>query len=249
MLPPIERLCEHIEGTEKARLAECLGKLSSSLPLLYHHSLITFDRPGLDAVNYKSSFDTPEREFKTLQSQISDAQRFADAIPFNVRCRACGSSTAFEPLGAKSVSLDFSLAGSAFRTRADFLLDVQSGVISKSGMFCGNLDCQQPLSIPSLAIQLDLQIRSFITKFYEAWLVCDESTCSNRTRMMSVYGKRCLQPQCRGAMHFEVCRCLSLLFVSARLTLFLLRSTPIRSSTINCYTSTCCSTSRRLGRR
>jgi len=124
VLPPIERLCEHIEGTEKARLAECLGKLSSSLPLLYHHSLITFDRPGLDAVNYKSSFDTPEREFKTLQSQISDAQRFADAIPFNVRCRACGSSTAFEPLGAKSVSLDFSLAGSVFRTRADFLLYV-----------------------------------------------------------------------------------------------------------------------------
>lgn len=27
VLPPIERLCEPIEGTEKARMAECLGKL------------------------------------------------------------------------------------------------------------------------------------------------------------------------------------------------------------------------------
>ena len=26
VLPPIERLCEPIEGTERARLAECLGK-------------------------------------------------------------------------------------------------------------------------------------------------------------------------------------------------------------------------------
>ena len=25
ILPPIERLCEPIEGTEKSRLAECLG--------------------------------------------------------------------------------------------------------------------------------------------------------------------------------------------------------------------------------
>lgn len=30
ILPAIERLCEHIEGTEKARLAECLGTLSAT---------------------------------------------------------------------------------------------------------------------------------------------------------------------------------------------------------------------------
>ncbi|GAA5933337.1 uncharacterized protein JCM15063_001287 [Sporobolomyces koalae] len=159
VLPPIERLCEHIEGTEKARLAECLG---------------------LDATSYRSSIDAPEREFKTLQSQISDAQRFADAVPFTVRCRSCGSTTAFEPANEKN-----------------------SGVMNKVGMSCPSIECQQPLSIPSLAVQLDLQIRAFISKFYEAWLVCDESTCGNRTRMMSVYGKRCLVPQCRGAMRFE----------------------------------------------
>jgi len=30
ILPPIERLCERIEGTDRSRLAECLGKPASS---------------------------------------------------------------------------------------------------------------------------------------------------------------------------------------------------------------------------
>ena len=76
--------------------------------------------------------------------------------------------------------------------------------MSEHGFFCANIECQAPLSTPSLAVQLDLQLRSFIGKFYEAWLTCDESTCGNRTRMMSVYGKKCLVAGCRGAMHLEV---------------------------------------------
>lgn len=77
-------------------------------------------------------------------------------------------------------------------------------MLSEHGFFCGNIDCMSPLSIASVAVQLDLQLRRFIAKLYEAWLVCDESTCGNRTRMMSVYGKRCLVAGCRGAMHPEV---------------------------------------------
>ncbi|GAA5950464.1 hypothetical protein JCM10213_003586 [Rhodosporidiobolus nylandii] len=159
VLPPIERLCEHIEGTEKARLAECLG---------------------LDVTRYKSSLDVPDREFKTLQSQISEEQRFADCERFHVRCRTCGTEALF-----------------------DGISENKAGLLSKNGIFCSNIECSSPLSVPSLAVQLDLQIRSFIAKFYEAWLVCDEQTCGNRTRMMSVYGKRCLNGGCRGAMHFE----------------------------------------------
>ncbi|GAA5879617.1 hypothetical protein JCM3774_004286 [Rhodotorula dairenensis] len=160
ILPPVERLCEHIEGTEKARLAECLG---------------------LDAMRFKStSLDVPEREFKTLQSQISDAQRFADAEPFRIRCRTCGTESAF-----------------------DGVSDNQAGVLSEHGFFCSNNECMAPLALASVAVQLDIQLRRFIGKFYEAWLVCDESTCGNRTRMMSVYGKKCLVAGCRGTMHAE----------------------------------------------
>ncbi|KWU44823.1 hypothetical protein RHOSPDRAFT_17356 [Rhodotorula sp. JG-1b] len=160
ILPPVERLCEHIEGTEKARLAECLG---------------------LDAMRFKSSsLDVPEREFKTLQSQVSDAQRFADTEPFRIRCRTCGAESVFDGVGEN-----------------------QAGVLSEHGFFCSNNECMAPLSLASVAVQLDIQLRRFIAKFYEAWLVCDETTCGNRTRMMSVYGKKCLVAGCRGAMHAE----------------------------------------------
>ena len=35
ILPPIERLCEPIEGTDRSRLAECLGKLTRASSALW----------------------------------------------------------------------------------------------------------------------------------------------------------------------------------------------------------------------
>ena len=160
VLPPIERLCEHIEGTEKARLAECLG---------------------LDPTKYKNvSLEGAEREFRTLQSQVSDATRFRDAKDWMVRCRHCHSTHVFDGLDKNS-----------------------AGLASRNGLFCPNPDCAEMLALPSLLVQLDLQLRAFVAKFYEGWLVCDDSSCGNRTRMMSVYGRRCLVEGCRGQMHFE----------------------------------------------
>ena len=52
--------------------------------------------------------------------------------------------------------------------------------------------------------QLEVQIREHIAKYYESWTVCDDATCGNRTRMMGVYGRRCLRPGCRGSVAFEV---------------------------------------------
>jgi DNA polymerase alpha subunit A len=55
-------------------------------------------------------------------------------------------------------------------------------------------------------MQLETQVRAIIGRLYAAWLVCDDQSCKNRTRMMSVYGRRCLRADCRGSMHYEV-RC------------------------------------------
>lgn len=52
---------------------------------------------------YKSTLDTPDRDFKTLQSQISEAQRFADCERFHVRCRACGTETLFDGITENKV--------------------------------------------------------------------------------------------------------------------------------------------------
>lgn len=77
-------------------------------------------------------------------------------------------------------------------------------MLSHRGFQCSDIECVQAISVASIAVQLDLQIRAFITKYYEGWLVCDDASCGHRTRMMSVYGKRCLVASCRGQMHYEV---------------------------------------------
>lgn len=56
----------------------------------------------------------------------------------------------------------------------------------------------------SIETQLEVQIREVIGRYYEGWTVCDDPICRNRTRMMGVYGKRCLKPGCKGDVTFEV---------------------------------------------
>ena len=99
VLPPIERLCDPIDGTDRSRLAECLG---------------------LDPNRYRSATtggDSDERTFGTLDSLLSDAQRYKDAEPFLVRCRACQATLPFVGVTDRQVSVasDFS------NTYADFV--------------------------------------------------------------------------------------------------------------------------------
>ncbi|KAK0203170.1 hypothetical protein DFS33DRAFT_1345437 [Desarmillaria ectypa] len=87
ILPPIERLCDPIEGTDRTRLAECLG---------------------LDPSRYRtaiSSSFSEERAFASLDLRTSDAERFKDATPFIVRCPACKGELAFAPLNDREASI------------------------------------------------------------------------------------------------------------------------------------------------
>lgn len=87
ILQPILRLCESIEGTDRSRLAECLG---------------------LDASRYATTVagDVASKEFFTFESQISDKERFKDAEPLTLRCIACEGTSTFEGLADDSVSAD-----------------------------------------------------------------------------------------------------------------------------------------------
>ncbi|KAF9482567.1 DNA polymerase alpha catalytic subunit [Pholiota conissans] len=157
IFPPIERLCEPIEGTDKARLAECLG---------------------LDPLRYRSSIVENEREFAALDSQIPDSEKFRDALPFLVRCRHC------------QVRLNF------------FSLDSpDANLLLPTGPTCPA--CSKPITTGSLQTQLEVQIRDIIAKYYEGWTLCDDATCGNRTRMMGVYGRRCVRSGCKGKVSFE----------------------------------------------
>ncbi|KAI0692497.1 hypothetical protein BC835DRAFT_1407020 [Cytidiella melzeri] len=159
ILPPIERLCEPIEGTDRARLAECLG---------------------LDPSRYRSATaaESEARAFHSLDSLVSDAERYKDCEPFLVRCRSCKGQVAFAPIA-----------------------DRDSSLLLPSGPTCPG--CQASMATASLQAQLESQIREFISKYYEGWTVCNDATCGNRTRMMGVYGRRCLIPACQGTVAFE----------------------------------------------
>lgn len=64
--------------------------------------------------------------------------------------------------------------------------------------------CSKTISQGSLQTQLEVQIREHIAKYYEGWTVCDDPTCNYSTRMMGVYGRRCLRSGCRGRVAFKV---------------------------------------------
>ncbi|KAG2067603.1 hypothetical protein BDR04DRAFT_1104760 [Suillus decipiens] len=159
VLPPIERLCDPIEGTDRARLAECLG---------------------LDPGRYRISGSMPAGSaLTTLDSLVSDAERFRDVAPFLVRCRGCAGQMAFPPV-----------------------YDRDASILLSSGPTCPA--CSAPLGSASLQTQLEVQIRSFVARYYEGWVVCEDQACAYETRSMRMYGWRCGAPAgCKGRVQFK----------------------------------------------
>ncbi|KAF2665566.1 DNA polymerase alpha catalytic subunit [Microthyrium microscopicum] len=78
ILPPVERLCAPISGTNVTQLADCLGLDTSK----YRVSTV-------------SNETRVEAELQPLESQIPDSVRFKDAAPLFLRCRACKTLSTF----------------------------------------------------------------------------------------------------------------------------------------------------------
>lgn len=143
---------------------------------------------GLDVRKYQinSSSGTGQQnsEIFPLESQIPDSVRFREAARLSLRCRECAQTTTFEGLCDSTTSC------------------------TPDGILCRNVDCQKAFSRMAIVTQLEAQIRAQTCAYYEGWLVCDDSSCANRTRQMSVYGHRCLGPNgraegCLGRMSYE----------------------------------------------
>ena len=67
--------------------------------------LLTWVMQGLDPERYRSTIVTEfdERRFSALESQLPDSERYKDAAPFVVRCRACECSVGFAPVSNRAV--------------------------------------------------------------------------------------------------------------------------------------------------
>lgn len=162
--------------------------------------LYNLTRVGLDPNRYRSVTlgDVEGRDLGSLGSRLSEKERFKNADPFLVRCKSCQGEGIFTPICEREVwSFSLPLVEEWF-----LICTPKSSLLFASGPAC--LACHAPLGTPSLQVQLEIQIRQHISKYYEHWTSCDDQTCGNRTRSMGVYGRRCLRSGCRGHVTFEV---------------------------------------------
>lgn len=160
-----------------------------------------------------------------MSSKVSDEERFAQADKFDVRCFRCGSAKVFGGLQDDMVRLAALLlahAQDAALTTSFVVppLPPQNEHIQPVGLACPT--CKAGLVTPSVMVQLENQIRQHVSRYYEAKMVCDDSSCPIvSTRAMGVYPKRCMAPGCKGQMHLDVsrlARCLVSASASSRLT-------------------------------
>lgn len=170
ILPPVERLCDSIVGTDRSRLAEHLG----------------LDASKYQSVSLHSSSD--DRQFVTLDSQTPDEIRFAQCEPLLIHCAGCNQNVKF--LGIPGLV-------HSSKTGYKEALDA-SHSLTPSGIVCPQ--CERPWGMAYLAVQLETTIRRYIGQYYQSWNVCTESSCATATRLQGISAKRCLVSGCHGKM-------------------------------------------------
>ncbi|KAL9054205.1 MAG: hypothetical protein Q9162_004313 [Coniocarpon cinnabarinum] len=143
---------------------------------------------GLDTSKYRvsrASENKEDTEIRPLDSQVPDHVRFAACDPLTFKCLSCHQRLTYRGL-----------------------LDADSqSLITHAGITC--TACKTPFRNLTIVAQVEAQIRALLARYYEGWLICDDPSCGNRTRQMSVYGHRCLGPQglargCLGRMSWEM---------------------------------------------
>lgn len=160
--PPVARLCEPIAGTDAAQLAQCLGLDPSKFA---HGS-----GGGADGLGG----DRP----RTLTSQMTDAQRFADVAPLKLMCHACSVRTPATGLFHKStvrVCARWCCCSLTWRLHMHVLTGVSTWGRRMQGttvvLVCPNPSCQLPMPAASVATQVNTAIRDDVQRYYDGWLV------------------------------------------------------------------------------
>ena len=193
ILPPIARLCEPIEGTSTAQLAERLGLDAAKFARI----------SGADADDDAALCDY------VPSSKLDDSERFKGTTALSVPCGACNHTAPFK--GAVSFSLGSATAdaGSAAAAAGSSSSAAASAGGLRSGLYCGNCGVEflgagnAANCFAKMSNLLSLRVRADKAKYYEAWMVCDDSSCQHRTQQQSVVGNVCLRKGCAGRVHPE----------------------------------------------
>ncbi|CCE63655.1 hypothetical protein TPHA_0F01710 [Tetrapisispora phaffii CBS 4417] len=113
-----------------------------------------------------------------LETTISDVERFKDTAFVILNCPSCDNEFPFGGIVASNYY-----------------------TVCFNGIQCKK--CEHIFSTIQFTSQLERCIRSHISLYYAGWLHCDDRTCGNVTRQISVFGKRCLMDGCTGVMRYR----------------------------------------------
>ncbi|CCK71983.1 DNA-directed DNA polymerase alpha catalytic subunit POL1 KNAG_0I01980 [Huiozyma naganishii CBS 8797] len=138
---------------------------------------------GLDSKKYliRASDDANghgSNSLQPLETTISDMERFKDSSNLELHCPNCSQQFVFGGVIA-----------------SNFYQMCYNGLQCKK--------CEHIFTPIQLSCQLESIIRAHISLYYAGWLVCDDMTCGNVTRQISVFGKRCLNEGCTGVMRYR----------------------------------------------
>ncbi|CAI5521733.1 unnamed protein product [Closterium sp. Naga37s-1] len=218
--PVVARLCAPIEGTDAARLADCLGLDSSK----YRHVHATASTVRDDAMLAASSI-------------LDDDERYARLPPLQFLCPSCRFPFAFPGVPAIAQGRDREVleragerAGGAAGSR-DSRGEGENGNAGEGKeeggkeeggkeeerevqpLACPRCKDAKPLSPAMLSNQVKRQAEAFISQYYDAWMQCDEETCGCVTQNMAtrlVHSDSCRgglcpnYPRCQGTMRRQI---------------------------------------------
>ncbi|XP_076453850.1 DNA polymerase alpha catalytic subunit-like [Babylonia areolata] len=176
ILPVVARLCEPIEGTDRARLAECLGLD----PAPYRHS--------------QQRYGDADEEDALLAALMTEEEKYRDCTRFKFVCPAegCGMENVVDGVFT-SIAPD----QPSGKAQTCYVL-AQCQRTSCSG--------RPYLHMAYLQNRLLQEIRTHVTKYYAGWLKCEDSACGARMRKLPLTFHRghpiCVVCR-RGVLHRE----------------------------------------------
>ncbi|XP_010180410.1 PREDICTED: DNA polymerase alpha catalytic subunit-like, partial [Mesitornis unicolor] len=96
-------------------------------------------------------------------AQLTDEEKYRDCERFKFCCLKCGTENIY-----------------------DNVFDGSGRFIEPSLQRCSKTECEEPPLnyVVQMSNKILLDIRRYLRKYYNGWLICEEPTCQNRTRRL-----------------------------------------------------------------
>jgi DNA polymerase alpha subunit A len=186
VLPPIARLCEPIDGTSRAIIAEKLG----------------LDASAFQGARFNDEDNAFDYDFMP-KSQLDDDERFKDVDKLELKCLACHTTSTFAGVYDK----DRAAAAQGDASKCGHRLGLYCPECSAEWWCTKRADGDHEASSEDFKSRLinllQLKVRGHLTRYYEFWLTCEDTSCGYKTQKQSMAGSRCPEHGCRSRMRPE----------------------------------------------